>query len=53
VSHLIEIENPNRALKKQQKVTALDASAAPKKTQLSRKERLVIGCNPSAHNGLY
>lgn len=38
VSHLIDIENPNRAVKKQQKVSALDSTKGP---QLSRKERFV------------
>lgn len=39
ISHLIDIENPNRAVKKQQKLSALDDAKGP---QLSRKERYDI-----------
>ncbi|XP_052266725.1 28 kDa heat- and acid-stable phosphoprotein-like isoform X2 [Dreissena polymorpha] len=40
VSHLIDIENPNRALKKTQKLSTLDTNAAAAEgPQLSRRER--------------
>jgi len=39
VSHLIAIENPNRAKPAAKKVTAVDADGQVDKTQLSRRER--------------
>lgn len=40
VSHLIEIENPNRAIKKNKKLNSLDTEGgARSQPQLSRKER--------------